>query len=156
MGWKQIGYVINGSTSQVVKKTSLNLGRSVLIFLPFICAQSLYSSKSHRGQLRLYIGGLRGLSNCFITEMCSWHFWFYLQTGPPVTLLNETILYNILRPINSWVIKWCWGYGLYIFHRALTSGINGTDVISRDAHHTTWRRTYNKSRSYIIPLTYCK
>ena len=45
-----------------------------LVFIAFEYTQSFYSTESHKGQLRPFIGGPRGLSNCFKTEMCSWHF----------------------------------------------------------------------------------
>ena len=41
------------------------------------------------GQVRLYTSGPYGLLFYFITEFCSWHFWFKIQAGPSVTPLDE-------------------------------------------------------------------
>ena len=36
-------------------------------------------------QSKLYFKGHLGLQNCFITDICSWHFSIKLQAGPSVT-----------------------------------------------------------------------
>ena len=61
-----------------------------------ICCPYLYPQliqlQSNSRQRRLYFKGHLGLKNCFITEICSWHFWLKLQEGPSVTPLIWIIL----------------------------------------------------------------
>ena len=86
----RLGYLLLsfGEITKIVKWS----GDFWTVFCPYVYPQ-LIQLQSYNRQRKLYFKVHLGLQNCFITEICSWHFWLILQTGPSVTPLIWTNLY---------------------------------------------------------------
>ena len=55
-------------------------------FFPYVYPLMI-QLRSYSRQRKLYFKGHLGLQNCFITDVCSWHFSIQLQVEPSVSTL---------------------------------------------------------------------